>query len=280
MPDTNRTRHPQGPRTGSGSTAPSLMITCEHGGNRIPPAFRALFSHQRDVLASHRGFDAGALLMANALAAAFRAPLLFSTTSRLLVDLNRTAGHPRLHAELIRRLPAVERTAIIERHHQPYHADAERLAARAIAVNGMVIHVSCHSFTPVLNGAVRAADVGLLYDPASPAEAAFCARWKAALQHCAPGLKVLRNSPYRGKDNGLTCWLRKQFSDGGYIGIELEINQRHILGDDAGWSLLRRALVTSLQHALETTAPGPCRSVQAVRRIGPTSHKARTGDMQ
>lgn len=278
MPDTNRTRHPQGPHTG-GSTAASLMITCEHGGNRIPPAFRALFSHQRDVLASHRGFDAGALLMADAFAAAFRAPLLFSTTSRLLVDLNRTARHPRLHAEPIRRLPAVERTAIIERHHRPYHAQAERLAARAIAVSGMAIHVSCHSFTPVLNGVVRAADVGLLYDPASPAEAAFCARWKAALQHRAPGLKVLRNSPYRGNNDGLASWLRKQFPDGGYLGVELEINQR-LLGDDVGWSLLRQALISSLQHVLAASPPGPYRSVRAARRIGPASHKARAGDMR
>ena len=31
-----------------------------------------------------------------------------------------------------------------------------------------VIHISSHSFTPELNGKVRRADVGLLYDPGSP----------------------------------------------------------------------------------------------------------------
>lgn len=266
MPDTKQTRHPRAP-TGSDSTTPSLIITCEHGGNRIPPAFRALFSRQQDVLESHRGYDAGALLMANAFAAAFRAPLLFATTSRLLVDLNRSAGHPRLHAEVVRRLPTVERNAIIERHHQPYHAQAQRLAARAIAVCGAAIHVSCHSFTPVLDGVVRETDIGLLYDPANPAEAEFCARWKTALEHCAPELKVHRNKPYRGTNDGLTTWLRTRFPGGGYLGIELEINQRHVSGDDAGWSSLREVLISSLRQALATTPSTRCPRIQTEHRI-------------
>lgn len=265
MPDKNQTRHPA--HTGNDSATPSLMITCEHGGNRIPPAFRTLFSRQQDVLESHRGYDAGALLMANAFAAAFRAPLLFATTSRLLVDLNRTIGHPRLHAEVVRRLPTVERAAIIERHHQPYHAQAKRLAARAIAVSGIAVHVSCHSFTPVLNGVVREADIGLLYDPAIPAEAEFCSNWKAALELAAPELKVRRNSPYRGNNDGLTTWLRTQFPGGGYLGIELEINQRHVANDDAGWSSLREALISSLRQVLATISNKRCRSFQPEHRI-------------
>jgi predicted N-formylglutamate amidohydrolase len=32
----------------------ALLLTCEHGGNRIPPAYRALFRGGAAVLASHR----------------------------------------------------------------------------------------------------------------------------------------------------------------------------------------------------------------------------------
>jgi predicted N-formylglutamate amidohydrolase len=38
-----------------------LVITCEHGGNRIPKPYRDLFHADQALLSSHRGFDPGAL---------------------------------------------------------------------------------------------------------------------------------------------------------------------------------------------------------------------------
>jgi predicted N-formylglutamate amidohydrolase len=119
-----------------------------------------------------------------------------------------------------------------------------------------------------MDGMLREADVGLLYDPASPAEAGFCAHWKTALGHCAPELEVRRNNPYRGNNDGLTTVLRKQFPDSGYIGIELEINQRHVFGEDAGWSALLQALISSLRHALARTVSGRTRNARSEHRIG------------
>ena len=83
----------------------SYIITCEHGGNRIPAAYRSLFRGQRALLDSHRGHDPGSLVMATALADTFRAPLVASTTSRLLVDLNRSIGHRQLFSEATRGAP-------------------------------------------------------------------------------------------------------------------------------------------------------------------------------
>ena len=34
---------------------PTLLLTCEHGGNRVPEEFRALFAGQETLLAGHRG---------------------------------------------------------------------------------------------------------------------------------------------------------------------------------------------------------------------------------
>ena len=34
-----------------------IVITCEHGGNRIPALYRGLFHGQRRQLESHRGYD-------------------------------------------------------------------------------------------------------------------------------------------------------------------------------------------------------------------------------
>ena len=112
-----------------------------------------------------------------------------------------------------------------------------------------VIHISSHSFTPELDGKVRAADVGLLYDPARHGEAVLCARWKASQVKLAPELRVRRNYPYAGKGDGLTSHLRLQFPPRAYVGIELEVNQSIVVAGGRRWTTLRRVLVGSLRSA-------------------------------
>ncbi len=65
------------------------------------------------------------------------------------------------------RRPRRERLLVL--HYQPYRDRVEALVAKAIAAGRRVVHISSHSFTPVLDGRVRNADIGLLYDPARPA---------------------------------------------------------------------------------------------------------------
>ena len=228
---------------------PALVITCEHGGKHIPAAYRALFEGQEATLHSHRGFDAGALKMAETLAEAFGAPLVSATVSRLLVDLNRSTHNPTLHAEVVRRLPATQRQEILARFYQPYRSRAEQAIRQAIADHGAVIHLSSHSFTPELDGRLRKADIGLLYDPRRPGEAALCRHWKAALAVAAPQLTVRRNYPYAGKGDGLTAWLRRCLGPDVYVGVELEINQKHVTAD-GDCPALRHEIVESLREAL------------------------------
>ena len=226
----------------------SLLVSCEHGGNRIPARYRPLFKGRDALLQSHRGQDAGALVMAEELAAAFAAPLFVSTTSRLLVDLNRSPGHPRLYSEITRAAAQALRREMLELHYLPYRSRVEAAIAQEIARGRRVVHISSHSFTPVLNGKARNADIGLLYDPARPDERALCLRWQAALKALAPHLRVRRNYPYRGTSDGFTAWLRQRFAQGDYAGVELEINQQRV-GDKA-WPALRRQLIAALRQAL------------------------------
>jgi predicted N-formylglutamate amidohydrolase len=239
-----------------GPPAGALVITCEHGGNRVPAPYRGLFRGHHALLASHRGWDPGALVMARALATAFTAPLVVSTISRLLVDLNRSIGHPRLHAESIPKKPAQIRERILHRYYLPYRTEAERFVMQAIARHGRVIHLSSHSFTPRLYGKVRNADIGLLYDPARPGEADLCERWKAALNAVAPDLAVRRNYPYAGKGDGLTAWFRRRLPPGAYVGIELEVNQKHVFRAGRHWTALRNVIVQSLRAALSSRHAG------------------------
>ena len=239
-------------------TAPAMdafLVTCEHGGNRIPASCRALFRGQRALLDSHRGYDAGALVMAKALARALAAPLVSSTVSRLVIDLNRSLGHRDLWSAATRAAPRGVRAAIVEQHYRPYRAEVLRRVAQAVARGRRVIHLSSHSFTPVLDGIVRRADVGLLYDPARRSEANLCARWKASLARIAPELRVRRNYPYAGKGDGLTSTLRSTLPRSAYVGVELEINQAIVFAAGRRFTALRGALIDTLRMALHGHAP-------------------------
>lgn len=229
--------------------ATHFVITCEHAGNRIPSRYRPLFRGCAALLHSHRGYDKGAMSMAREMARTLAAPLFATTTSRLLVDLNRSVGHPHLYSEVTRRAPVAVRREILERHYLPYRSRAEAAIAAMLEQDGRVIHISSHSFTPVLDGEVRTADVGLLYDPSRPSEKELCSRWKANLEALAPGLAVRRNYPYTGKSDGFTAYLRRRFSDSVYTGIELEINQKHFIKGGQQWRQVRSAVLSSLHSA-------------------------------
>lgn len=227
----------------------TFIITCEHGGNRIPAPYRRLFRGQRALLDSHRGYDPGSLVMAKALASGFGAPLVASTVSRLLIDLNRSIGHPQLFSAVTRAAPAQSRAQIVEQYYRPYRTQVERLVGQAVARGHRVIHISSHSFTAELDGRVRAADVGLLYHPGRRGEAEVCTRWKESLAALALDLRVRRNYPYAGKGDGLTSHLRLRFAQSDYIGIELEVNQGIVFDAGRRWTALRRKLIDSLQTA-------------------------------
>lgn len=228
----------------------SFLVTCEHGGNRIPAPFRALFHGHAALLDTHRGYDPGALVMAKQLSQALRAPLVTSTISRLLIDLNRSIGHPQLFSAATRGAPSPLREKIVEKHYLPYRARVERLVRRSVSRGRRVIHISSHSFTPVLYGNVRRADVGLLYHPGRRGEVKLCARWKVALANMVPELRVRRNYPYAGKGDGLTSYLRLRFPAAAYVGVELEVNQKIVFAAGRRWTVLRGVLIDSLVASL------------------------------
>lgn len=226
------------------------LVTCEHGGNRVPAPYRAYFTGHAALLETHRGYDPGALTLARLLADALEAPLFYATVSRLVIDLNRSLGHPRLYSNTTRPAPPSVRHDILQRHYLPYRRRVESAIAEAVAEGEKVIHLSSHSFTPELDGEVRNADIGLLYDPTRPGEADLCRRWQAALKQLAPQLKVRRNYPYTGKSDGFTAYLRRRFPPEAYVGIELEINQKHVFAGGKTWRELRETVTAALLRAL------------------------------
>jgi predicted N-formylglutamate amidohydrolase len=226
-----------------------FVVTCEHGGNRVPQRYRDLFVGAERDLASHRGWDLGARALAAQLARALDAPLVTATTTRLLVDLNRSEEHPDVLSEFTRPLTDDARERIFDTHYRPYR-DAVRAAIdRHFDKGARVIHVSAHSFAPVLRGVVRDADVGLLYDPKRKREVALCRTLGIAINAAMPALRIRRNYPYRGDTDGLTTTLRGEYHARDYAGIEIELNQRLLKRADGG-----RAVIEAISRAVHSLA--------------------------
>lgn len=220
----------------------ALLLTCEHAGNVLSEDVDHLFRGHEDIMLTHRAYDIGAFHLFEQLLPLAKLSL-FNVLSRLVVDLNRSEHHPRLFSEFSKAADPRLKQSFLDYHHQ-YWNDIKDLVNELIRTDGEVVHVAVHSFTPVLDGKVREVDIGLLYDPARPGEKAFCTAWGKAIEARMPSLRVRMNQPYKGVSDGLPTALRKAYPTG-YIGVELEVNQRFAPADR-----MHRKLVMDLRDSL------------------------------
>ena len=229
-----------------------LLVTCEHASNAVPALFLNLFSSPsaQAALASHRGWDPGAADAARAFSRRSRAPCLLGSCTRLLVDLNRSPSGPGLWSPFSRHLPPAKKSAVVRSFHLPFRVAARDAIDRMLSASrGPAFHLSVHSFVPELDGLVRDAEIGLLYDPLRPLEALWADAWESALRRFAPSWRVRRNFPYLGVDDGHAADLRARLAPDRYSGLELEINQSLLLDPSrraASIDVLARCLSASL----------------------------------
>jgi predicted N-formylglutamate amidohydrolase len=226
-----------------------IVISCEHGGNRVPKEYAAPIASAAGVLATHRGYDLGAIDVARAFGRRLGVKPFIATTTRLVVDLNRSPNNRNVFSAYTRSLTPAQRGAALTAHYWPYRSAVEDAVAKAVAAREAVLHVSAHSFTPKLHGEVRRCDVGFLYDPRRLHEVRFVEAWYAALKAAAPQLVLRRNYPYRGVSDALVTQLRRRYAERGYVGMELEVNQKHVGG--RGWRALVAVLAASLATAVK-----------------------------
>lgn len=225
-----------------------LLFTCEHGGNEIPHAYALLFKKMKKFLETHRGYDPGALELAKEISRSFCSQLIYSTTSRLLVDLNRSESNPSVFSEATHDIADEEKEKILQKYYRPYRKHVEAYVREVIAQKKKVLHISVHSFTGVLNSMVRKCDIGLLYDPKRSLEKKFCDQWHQLLADSP--FKVRRNYPYKGTSDGLTTHLRSLYPQNLYMGIEIEVNQKYPTRLLQQWEELKNLIETTLRSLL------------------------------
>ena len=208
-------------RTTIGSNSAPLALTCEHASHALPAEYGTL-GLDVEMLRDHIGWDIGAAAVARELAQGFRAPLVESAYSRLLIDCNRDLGDHDLiageshgvHVPGNGDIDEAARDRRVRDFYQPYHDAIDDMLASCAR---SVLLLSVHSFTPSLGGNTRDFDIGVLYDDHEEhAENLFRT---LALQ----GFSVRRNEPYSALE-GLIFSARSHGQRHGVPYLEIEIN--------------------------------------------------------
>ena len=230
--------------------ATRVIISCEHGGKEIPAPFRRYFEGKQYILNSHLGYDIGAKELYDVLQ-----PLAdysrINNVSRYLIELNRSPYHPILFSPVSRQFSKEIKGELLRTIYLPYREDIESIIQKWQQEKYIILHLSVHTFTPELNGNVRNADIGLLYDPSRSAEKAFCKRWQQQLNKQDPSLRIRMNYPYLGKADGFITYLRTRIDKDTYMGIELEVNQKYPVEQKRVWESLQVVIRETLQLAIK-----------------------------
>lgn len=201
-----------------------LVLTCEHAFNHIPEEYLKLFRKDHNILETHEAYDPGAYDLFQSLGSLADFSH-YQKTGRLLIETNRSKWHKKLFSRYSGNLSDKEKEKIIKNYYEPYRKKVQQHIQKFIDSGDTVLHISVHSFTPVLNNVERNCDIGLLYDPQRKAEKETSKQWKDLILREDPSLKIRFNYPYLGLADGFTTSLRKEFPRN-YSGIELEINQK------------------------------------------------------
>lgn len=234
-------------------SSPEWILTCEHAGNKVPDAYRSLFGGTDEMLNSHIGWDPGALELAQILAEKTGVELVTYPYTRLLVEPNRSIGHPKIFSEFTRHLPKAERQKIINRYYLPYRNKVAEVIKKNASQEIPTIHISVHTFTPVFDEKTRNFEIGLLYDPKRVHEKIVCQRWRSILKQTFPDFRVRMNQPYKGSSDGFTTFLRKLFNKKLYMGIELEVNQKLRFKNNSYWNQVCAKIGESMSGLFEST---------------------------
>lgn len=183
--------------------APVLMV-CDHASPAVPKALDRLGLPEAQ-LERHIAWDIGAADVARRLAVRLDAPLVLSSYSRLVIDLNRGLDDPTL-------VPAisdgtvipVNRTLDTEGVEQriatffhPYHASVAAEVGKFRRRGVAPVLLSVHSFTPVMHDFERPWHIGILWDRDPRIPVPLMDRLRRD-----PTIHVGDNQPYSGRHTG------------------------------------------------------------------------------
>ena len=151
--------------------ASPFLLTCDHASNALPAEYGRLGLHE-EVFDDHIAYDIGAAEVTRGLSGTLDAAAILACFSRLLIDPNRSREQPGFIVQETDGIEvpgnfSLDEDEIARRMHlyyEPYHdAITQYLVARDRQDQAPAI-VGLHSFTPIMQGAGRPWEVGILWN--------------------------------------------------------------------------------------------------------------------
>lgn len=210
----------------------ACLFSCEHATCAVPEAFRELFRGSEEIVNSVKGWDPGALNLAQGFSMKFRTPLVHGDVTRLLIDLNEN-GDDRW-SKFSKTLPEATRTKLIDRHERPYRLALQSRLKEELARSQAVLHVMIHTEEGGPELVIEIAQTGLAEE--------FARQWKSRLVTQGVEVKVVNAAAA-----GLTADLTARHPADHYALLRLKVPQSYFLeGKPLRWETLKKFLLGSL----------------------------------
>lgn len=204
----------------------ALIITCERAVNTVPREYMHLFAAHPASLQLHRSADFAALTMTNNISLALACDSVVTKVSHLLIDCNHSLSHPECFSKFTKSLSKAEKQILINEYYLPFRQRVEDLIKNHIMQGRQILHLSIHSFIP--KATERNLDIGFLYDPRHHGEKEVIRIWRGLILKQSPLSVIGTNDPIPGTRDSFISFLRTQYEENTYLGIELKVNQ-HLL---------------------------------------------------
>lgn len=205
------------------------FIVCDHASNRVPEKLGKLGVSDENMQ-KHIGWDIGAADVTKYLCEKLDARAIMANYSRLVIDLNRSIGHPGSmlpisdHIEVPgnQNIPGDQVQQRLNEIFHPYHREVER-QINAFHDRGIVpVIISIHSFTEYMDGFDRPWEIGILWNK----DDRVAPRLIENLRKNNPDLQIGDNEPYSiQEDNSYSNTIETHAEDCGLPSAIVEFRQ-------------------------------------------------------
>jgi hypothetical protein len=213
----------------------ACLFSCEHATCAVPEAFRELFRGSEEIVTSTKGWDPGALNLAQGFSMKFRTPLIHGDVTRLLIDLNE--GGDERWSSISKTLPEATRNKLVDRMERPYRGALQARISEDLLRNDAVVHVMVHT--------EEGEQSALLIETTRAAGIAdeFASKWQSRLLADGVDVRVARNVA----GGGLAETLNELYPADRYALLRLKVPQSFFLeGKPLRWETLKKFLLASL----------------------------------